>query len=35
MGQHFLLCAEARTLSLRRVLRLSEAEAQRIFCKIR
>jgi transposase-like protein len=35
MSQHFLLSAAARTLSLRQVLRMNEAEAWRLFCKIR
>ena len=35
MAQHFLLSSKARTLSLAQVLRLSEAEAFRVFCDIR
>jgi transposase-like protein len=35
MAQHFLLSAAARTLSLRQVLRLEEAEAWQVFRKIR
>jgi transposase-like protein len=35
MAQHFLLSAAARSLSLRQVLRMEEAEAWRKFRKIR
>lgn len=35
MAQHFLLSAAARTISLRQVLRMEEAEAWRLFRKIR
>ncbi len=34
-GQHFLLSAAARILSLAQVLRLSETEAETLFAKIR
>jgi hypothetical protein len=34
-GQHFLLSAAARTLSLAQVLRLSETEAETLFAAIR
>lgn len=35
MAQHFLLSAAARSISLRQVLRMEEAEAWRVFRKIR
>ena len=33
--QHFLLCARARTISLAQVLRMTQAEAERVFATIR
>jgi transposase-like protein len=35
MAQHFLLTAAARTVSLKQVLRMEEAEAWTVFCSIR
>src|SRR3954453_13531777 len=35
MSQHFLLSAAARTVSLKQVLRMEEAEAWAMFCSIR
>jgi hypothetical protein len=35
MSQHFLLSSKAKTLRLADVLRLSDAEAETAFCKIR
>ena len=35
MAQHFLLSAAAKTLTLASVLRMSEAEAEAMFCKVR
>lgn len=35
MAQHFLLSAEARTLSLPKVLRMTEVEARDVFAKLR
>ena len=35
MSQHFLLTAAARTVSLKQVLRMEEAEAWAMFCSIR
>ncbi|WP_109152420.1 IS1595 family transposase [Azospirillum sp. TSO5] len=35
MSQHFLLSAAARSISLRKVLRMEEAEAWEVFCRIR
>lgn len=35
MAQHFLLSAKARTLSLARVMRLSDLEAYAVFREIR
>ena len=35
MSQHFLLSAQARTLSLAKVMRLSEGEAYTTFKRIR
>jgi hypothetical protein len=32
MSQHFLLTAAARTVSLKQVLRMGEAEAWTLFC---
>ena len=35
MSQHFLLSSKAKTLRLADVLRLSDAEAETAFCKMR
>jgi hypothetical protein len=35
MSQHFLLTAAARTVSLKQILRMEEAEAWTLFCTIR
>ena len=35
MSQHFLLTAAARTISLKQILRMEEAEAWTVFCTIR
>ena len=35
MAQHFLLSAQARTLSLAKVMRLSDQEAYQAFARIR
>ena len=35
MSQHFLLTAAARTVSLKQILRMEEAEAWTLFCSIR
>ena len=35
MSQHFLLTAAARTVSLKQILRMEEAEAWTMFCSIR
>ena len=35
MSQHFLLTAAARTVSLKQILRMREAEAWTLFCSIR
>ena len=35
MSQHFLLTAAARTVSLKQILRMEEAEAWAMFCSIR
>src|SRR3954470_21634691 len=35
MAQHFLLSAAARTVSLKQILRMEEAEAWAMFCSIR
>lgn len=35
MSQHFLLSAKARTLSLARVMRLSDEEAYAVFKEVR
>ncbi len=35
MAQHFLLSAQARTLSLAKVMRLSDQEAYQTFARIR
>ena len=35
MSQHFLLTAAARTVSLKQILRMEEAEAWTLFCMIR
>ena len=35
MSQHFLLSAAARTVSLKQILRMEEAEAWTMFCSIR
>jgi transposase-like protein len=35
MSQHFLLTAAARTVSLKQILRMKEAEAWTMFCSIR
>ena len=35
MSQHFLLTAAARTVSLKQILRMEEAEAWAMFCTIR
>jgi hypothetical protein len=35
MSQHFLLSRPAKTLSLAQVFRMSDAEAEAMFCKVR
>jgi transposase-like protein len=35
MSQHFLLSPHAKTLSLAQVFRMSDAEAEAMFCKVR
>jgi len=35
MAQHFLLSAQARTLSLKSIYRMSEDQAYKVFCNIR
>ena len=35
MSQHFLLSKEAKTLTLANVFRMTDAEAEAMFCKVR
>jgi Transposase zinc-ribbon domain len=35
MAQHFLFSCPAKTLSLAQVFRMSDAEAEAMFCKVR
>src|SRR4051812_18742194 len=35
MAQHFLLSSAAKTLTLAQVMRMTEAEAEAMFCKVR
>jgi len=35
MSKHFLLSPAAKTLSLAQVVRMSDAEAEAAFCKVR